>query len=156
MKSAELNLGIEGGQPVHRQGFRRRFAMARQGGAAREGRSSAFIRLRRDKTTNGRWQLANGVGVWSGPSNAWISRISQISQVDFQCENPEGRYYESYDNGLTRSRSFGPRGPRAWLRFLSPVGSFAPAQSALRLSLFANPFRQFPSGSSPEFTVEIL
>ena len=33
---------------------------------------------------------------------------------------------------------------------LSPAGSFAPAQSASRPSLAANPFRHFPSGSNPK------
>ena len=124
MKSAEMHLGIEGERPSLRQGF----------GEAREGRSSAFVGLpsmqcfdatsRRDKMairlrcTSTR---QDGVGArlftWPGPSNSRVSRISQ----DLQCEIGKGKYYESYDNGLTRSRSLGPRGPLALLRFLSPL-----------------------------------
>ena len=61
-----------------------------------------------------------------------------------------GEYYENYDSGLTRSRSFGPRGPVASRPFLSPVGSFTPVQSAETAFASANPFRNFPSCSNPK------
>jgi hypothetical protein len=37
------------------------------------------------------------------------------------CQGGDGELYESYDNGLARSRSLGPRGPVASPTFLSPL-----------------------------------
>jgi hypothetical protein len=69
-------------------------------------------------------------------SSRFTAQLSQLSQLS--------------RNGLPRSRSLGPRGPVASPPFLSPVGSFTPVQSALRPSLFANPFRNFRSCSIPK------